>query len=137
MYLRARNSNTKVDSYSYKDEYPRFWIQTMYCVHFHEGHTLNLTPKTEKGTVVLIGFGGGISLFKIKINVGGREGVGRFTGLSLWTGWVGREAICLLFFPLLLQLAFVFPGIAVGTQGFVDCVYCVGEACCIVSFFQR
>jgi hypothetical protein len=36
---------------------------------------------------------------------------------------VGREAICLLFFPLLLQLAFVFPGIAVGTQGFVDCVY--------------
>jgi hypothetical protein len=53
---------------------------------------------------------------KSKINAGGREGVGRFTGLPLWTGWVGREAICLLFFPLLLQLAFVFPGIAVGTQ---------------------
>jgi hypothetical protein len=57
---------------------------------------------------------------KIKINAGGREGVGRFTGLPLWIGWVGREAICLLFFPLLLHLAFVFPGIAVGTQGFVD-----------------
>jgi hypothetical protein len=71
----------------------------------------------------------------IKINAGGREGVGRFTGLPLWTGWVGREVICLLFFPLLLQLAFVFPGIVVGTQGFVYCVYCVGGACCIVSFF--
>jgi hypothetical protein len=56
------------------------------------------------------------------MSAGGREGVGRFTGLPLWTGWVEREAICLLFFPLLLQLAFVFPGIAVGTQGFVDCV---------------
>jgi hypothetical protein len=44
---------------------------------------------------------------KIKVNTGGREGVGRFTGLPLWTGWVGREAVCLLFFPLLLQLAFV------------------------------
>jgi hypothetical protein len=33
---------------------------------------------------------------------------------------VGREAICPLFFPLLLQLAFVFPGIAVGTQAFVE-----------------
>jgi hypothetical protein len=71
---------------------------------------------------------------KIKIIAGGREGVGRFTGLPLWTGWVGSEAICLLFFPLLLQLVFGFPGIAVGTQGFVDCVYCVGGACCIVSF---
>jgi hypothetical protein len=35
---------------------------------------------------------------------------------------------------MFLQLAFVFPGIAVGTQGSVDCVYCVGVACCIVSF---
>jgi hypothetical protein len=73
-------------------------------------------------------------LVKIKINTGGREGVGRFTGLPLWTGLVGREAICLLFFPLLLQSAVVFPGIVVGTQGFVDCVYCVGAACCIVFF---
>jgi hypothetical protein len=31
---------------------------------------------------------------------------------------VGREAICLSYFPLLLQLAFVFPGIVVGTQVF-------------------
>jgi hypothetical protein len=75
----------------------------------------------------------GVDKNKIKINAGGREGVGRFTGLPLWTGWVGR-AIRLLFFPLLLQLAFVFPGIVVGTQGFIDCVYCVGGACCIVSF---
>jgi hypothetical protein len=37
---------------------------------------------------------------KIKINAGGREGVSRFIGLPLWTGWVGGEAICLLFFPL-------------------------------------
>jgi hypothetical protein len=73
---------------------------------------------------------------KIKINSGGREGVGRSTGLPLWTCWVGREPICLLFYPLLLHLAFVFPGIAVGTQGFVACVYCAGVACCIVSFFN-
>jgi hypothetical protein len=26
-------------------------------------------------------------------------------------------------------LAFAFPGVKVGTQGFVDCVCCVGEAC--------
>jgi hypothetical protein len=43
---------------------------------------------------------------------------------------VGREAIFLLF----LRLAFVFPGIVVGIQGFVDRVCCVGEACFIVSF---
>jgi hypothetical protein len=30
-----------------------------------------------------------------------------------------------LIIPLLLRLAFVFPGIAAGTQAFVDCVYCV------------
>jgi hypothetical protein len=46
---------------------------------------------------------------------------------------VGREATCLLFFTLFLRLAFVFPGIVVGTQGFVHCVCCVGAACCIVS----
>jgi hypothetical protein len=67
-------------------------------------------------------------------NADGREGVVRFTDLPLWTGWVGREAISLLFFPLLLQLSFVFPGTAVGTQGFVDCIYCVGGACCIILF---
>jgi hypothetical protein len=77
----------------------------------------------------------GIKNIKIKIKAVGREGVVRFTGLPLWTSWVDREAICLLFFPLPLRLAFVFPGIAVGTQGFVDCVYGVDEACCIVSFF--
>jgi hypothetical protein len=44
---------------------------------------------------------------------------------------VGREVICLSFFPLLLRLAFVLPGIVLGTQVFVDCVCCVGEACCI------
>jgi hypothetical protein len=54
-----------------------------------------------------------------------REGV----GLPLWTGWVGREAICVLLSPLLLQMAFVFAGIVVGAQGFADSVYCVGEAC--------
>jgi hypothetical protein len=41
---------------------------------------------------------------------------------------MGGEAICLLSFPLLLRLAFVIRGIAAGTQGFVDCVYCVGGA---------
>jgi hypothetical protein len=70
----------------------------------------------------------------INVNAVGREGVGRFTGLPLSTGCVDGEAICLLFFPLLLRLAFVFPGIAVGTHVFVDCVDCVGGACCIVSF---
>jgi hypothetical protein len=73
---------------------------------------------------------------KIKINAGGREGVGRYTGLPLWTGWVGRKAICLLFFPLLLQLALIFPGIVVGTQGFVDCVAHMGnlEVICHIKF---
>jgi len=42
-------------------------------------------------------------------------------------GGLGREAICLLFFPLLLRLAFVFPSIAIGTQGFVECVCCVQQ----------
>jgi hypothetical protein len=42
---------------------------------------------------------------------------------------VGREAICISSFPLLLRLAFVFPGIVVETQGFVDCVCSVGKAC--------
>jgi hypothetical protein len=38
---------------------------------------------------------------------------------------VGREAICLLSFPLLVRLAFVFPGIVVGTQGFSRlCMLC-------------
>jgi hypothetical protein len=36
--------------------------------------------------------------------------------------------------PLASAVGFVFPGIAVGTQNFVDRVYCVGEACCIFSF---
>jgi hypothetical protein len=72
---------------------------------------------------------------KVKTNAVGREGVGRFTGLPLWTGWVDREAIRLLFFPLLLGSVFVFPGIAVGTQGFADCVYRAGGACYIVSLF--
>jgi hypothetical protein len=68
--------------------------------------------------------------------------VGRFTGLPLWTGWrekgaPSHEAICL--FPLLMQMAFVSPGMAFGTtpcvpQGVVDCVYFVGAACCIVFF---
>jgi hypothetical protein len=40
---------------------------------------------------------------------------------------VGREAICLLFFPVLLQMAIIFAGIAVGTKDFVECVNCVGE----------
>jgi hypothetical protein len=35
---------------------------------------------------------------------------------------VGREAIFLLFFPLLPRLAFLFPGIVVGTQNLVYCV---------------
>jgi len=43
-------------------------------------------------------------------------------------------AICLLFFPLLLRLAFVLPGIAAGTQGLVECVCCVGGACYKISF---
>jgi hypothetical protein len=47
-----------------------------------------------------------------------RQGIGRFTGLPLWTDWVGREALCLLLFPLLLGLAFAFPIIVVGTGGF-------------------
>jgi hypothetical protein len=47
---------------------------------------------------------------------------------------VGREAICLLPFPLPLRLAFVFPGIGVGTQGFV---VCVGGACCIQENFDK
>jgi hypothetical protein len=47
-----------------------------------------------------------------------------------------REAICLLSCPLLLRLAFVFPGIAVGTLGFENCVGCVGEACCKVYCFS-
>jgi hypothetical protein len=33
---------------------------------------------------------------------------------------VGREAICLLSLPLILMLAFVFPGIGVGPQGSAD-----------------
>jgi hypothetical protein len=55
----------------------------------------------------------------------------RFTGLSLWRRWCGKggEAVCLLPFPLLLRLAFAFPGIVVKTQGFVDCVFCEGGAC--------
>jgi hypothetical protein len=48
---------------------------------------------------------------------------------------VGWEAICLLFFPLLLRLAFVIPGIAVETQGLVDCVCCEDVACRISFFF--
>jgi hypothetical protein len=30
---------------------------------------------------------------KIKINAGRREEGDRFSGLPLWTGWVGREAM--------------------------------------------
>jgi hypothetical protein len=44
----------------------------------------------------------------IKLNLINAVGRERFTGLPLWTGWVDREAISLLFFPLLLRLAFVF-----------------------------
>jgi len=33
-------------------------------------------------------------------------------------------AICLLSFPLLLWMAFVFPSIAVGTHGFIVCMLC-------------
>jgi hypothetical protein len=50
----------------------------------------------------------------------------------LWTDWGGKnEAICILFFPLLLRLVFVYPGMNVGKEGFV---YCVGGACCVPSF---
>jgi hypothetical protein len=48
---------------------------------------------------------------------------------------VGRETIRLISFSLLLKLAFVSPGIAVGTQGFVDYVCCEDVACRIVSIF--
>jgi hypothetical protein len=64
---------------------------------------------------------------------------------------MGREAICLLFFPLLLRLAFAFPGIVVGTQGFETFVCCVVEPvlfllsipgdvhflCCTIKAFEK
>jgi hypothetical protein len=68
-------------------------------------------------------------LYFIKINAVRREGVGRFTGLPLGQVGVGREAICLSSFPLLLRLAFVFPDTSVGTTVFVDCVSCEDVAC--------
>jgi hypothetical protein len=48
---------------------------------------------------------------------------------------MGREANCILSFPLSLREVFIVPGIVVGTIGSVDCVYCVGGACCKVSSF--
>jgi hypothetical protein len=66
----------------------------------------------------------------IKTNAVRRDQFIGLSGLPLWTDAVGKEAICLSFFPLLLRLA--VPGIAVATHEFVDCVYCVGGACRIV-----
>jgi hypothetical protein len=85
-------------------------------------------------------FGCGVHQMKVKLNAVRRGGVGQFVGLPYGKVGhdgqvrVGRDAICLLDFPLLLRLAYVFPGIAVRTQGFVDCAYCVGEACCTIFF---
>jgi hypothetical protein len=47
-----------------------------------------------------------------------------------------REIICNISFPSVLMLAFVFPGIGVGTQGSANCVCCEDVACGIVSFFS-
>jgi hypothetical protein len=61
-----------------------------------------------------------------------REGVGPFSGLSLETAWGGKGGYLPHILSLIiLRLVFVFPGIVVGKQGFVDCVCCIGEAYCI------
>jgi hypothetical protein len=73
----------------------------------------------------------------IKINAVEREGVGRFNGLPLRTDWVGRKGYLTLNLPLASAVGFCLSGYRRLTRGFVDCVYCVGEACCIVSFFSR
>jgi hypothetical protein len=49
-----------------------------------------------------------------ELNAVGRDEVGHFTGKKkchYGQNGVGREAICLLSFPLFLRLAFVIPGI--------------------------
>jgi hypothetical protein len=55
----------------------------------------------------------------------------RFTGLSLWTGWGWKGGYLPHNLPLASEVG--FPGVVVRKQGLVDCVCCVGVACCIYS----
>lgn len=44
---------------------------------------------------------------------------------------VGKEATCLLIFPLLLKLVFASPGFLILTKGSVECGWCGGGISCL------
>jgi hypothetical protein len=69
-----------------------------------------------------------------KINAVVREGVGRFTGLPLWTGWREKGGYLPLILPLISADGFCLSKYRRWDTRFVECVHCAGEAYCMNSF---